>query len=377
MIKGSDNIIKDIPQSHSQKLFLTQFLYSHEVGVAEVSESVINNKVKQVLINLKKDLRLNSDNRLIINTITKNINKTNLTDKVDQFKCLRIPHRNYSIGSYIYLEQMIDYNLINRLYNSPNISLIEKEKLWKVNMDNKGNIFLREPTDGQLNQTSMGNNFGKLTKDKLMDLMRMQNVKDEDFQSAYNNNQFKYIPIVVKENNQEFVVSPEERNKELVTKVLGFEKFFPCKILGVTESEMVIRNEATNEISKLNLSNPELLRKTKLIEEDMFGIYDLSEIDNNTFENLDNYSWKISFSFINSTEKEIFIHYLKQLRRSSTFKINYDLLSERNSINVKHLLDSLVNSDDTSKCLKIFVDKIEFRHALTVSASIFINLKLL
>jgi len=372
-LDNNSNDINDINTKNldSEKLFLTQFLYSHEIAYCDINKMVIERKLKQLFVNLKKDLRPNQDNKLIINIIEKNINENTMEDR-----CVRLPHKAFTVGSYLFYEQMIDSNFIRKYYESNTVSDIEKENLWKVSIDLKNNIYLREPKDSQLYITAGGHsNNLNLTKQKLIELLAKQGVTTEDFRCSYNNKIFKYIPLVQRENNQEFILSPEERNKEFITKVQGFEKYFCCKVLGVTQDEIIFKNEVTEEVITMSLNNQKLYKRKeiKVIDEDMFNIIDFKEISQNSVERNNenyenNYSWNITLNFINNLEKEIFMRYLKELRRSSSFKLNHESLNLERPINIKHLLSSLVGDDDNvSRCLKIFVEKIEFRHIFNVN----------
>jgi hypothetical protein len=296
--------------------FFVDYLFSQKIAYCLLNFKTFEQEL------ISENLRANPINKLLVNCA---FDETTIEPN-------RLIGREFNVGCDFYVLEEIDYSYLEKMKSNPNVDERIKNLYWNIRFDNHRNILLRFPRRNEF--LKVGKHYNE--EILIQELIDNNSIEKGELKSILENRQFLFLPYVHRLNEKNVdlenghldyddLLKIGYKQGDWVTKVQKFKKYFPAKLLGISENYNVYyKNYVTNEIkcAKLNIHDyKEIITNFKPVQENLFSIYDLDEIEPSMIENNSQYKWKIMLKFPRKESMEAFLYFLKDLRRKANFRL--------------------------------------------------------
>jgi len=371
--------------SEADRNLAVDYLKSYEMGFCKIDSEKISKRTFEFQF-VKEGVNLPDENKIIMN-ISEN-------DKLFNKSPTKFYGKMLTVGSEIYAIEELTKEFFENKMKDPNIDRESKEKFYNLNFSEDGCIYLRPPKFlSEFSSLKIENE-----KEFINEIKSEGRINNSELSNIFYNKQYDFIPNCEKfstrkkfneinSNLNSVNFYPEDalevdknlKQGQWVYKLKKIRKCFLSDFKGITENKnFYYHNYYTNNLMSLKLQNLhyDIKNTFRIQQENMFDIYDFSQIDKDTIENGNNYQWKIGIHFVNKNEMNAFIFFLKDLRRRVNFQDKRESLIVKKPIDLKILKSINQNLKKSVKSLKIIIDKLEFRKNFSLNENKSLQIKM-
>ena len=239
-----------------------------------------------------------------------------------------IEGKDYSIGSYSYLQKTFNLNFINEGKANENIPNEIKEKYFNVEIDEMGKLIYLRPNEDMTEEdfkNDIAQKISSVEYDKILKNKKFNFIPFcEKYEGAKNLYESSNFACLTNEQKQYIIQTHAEGN--WIYKIPAFEVKLLTKNIGVNNDKKITQyiycNGEEKEFDLEKLTN-DMYTNDKIIpiSDNGFNIFNKNKIDDlRNLENSEDYQWKLEIKFNNEIQMRTFLKLLILSRNNINYK---------------------------------------------------------